>query len=70
VTDIAAWNRRLAEYRQPDNWRSLAELMVTIVPFPILWAAMSIVAEWSYWACLMIATPTAGVPRAAVHDPA
>jgi len=60
VNEIASWNRRLAEYRHPDNWRSLMELSVTIVPFILLWTVMSIVSQRSYWACLIIAIPTAG----------
>jgi acyl-lipid omega-6 desaturase (Delta-12 desaturase) len=59
VNESASWNRRLAEYR-PDDWRSLAELTVTILPFILLWTVMSIVSQRSYWACLIIAIPTAG----------
>src|SRR5262245_3896992 len=32
VNERESWNQRLAEY-QPDDWRSLAELVVTIFPF-------------------------------------
>ena len=36
------------------------ELTVTILPFIVLWTTMSIVAERSYWVCLIVAIPTAG----------
>jgi omega-6 fatty acid desaturase (delta-12 desaturase) len=61
VNEIASWNRRLAEYREPDNCRSLVELAVTILPFVILWAAISIVSERSYWASLIGVIPAAGL---------
>ena len=48
MNKIASWNCRLAEYRKPDNWRSLVELTVTILPFFMLWTAMSIVSEVNY----------------------
>jgi acyl-lipid omega-6 desaturase (Delta-12 desaturase) len=59
VNEREPWNRRLAEYR-PDDWRSLAELTVTIFPFIVLWTVMSIVSQQSYWVCLIIAIPAAG----------
>ena len=37
------WVKILAGYRQPDTWRSLFELAVTLVPFMALWA----LAWWS-----------------------
>ena len=60
MNKIASWNCRLAEYRKPNNWRSLVELTVTILPFVMLWTAMSIVSEVNYLACLIIAIPAAG----------
>ena len=60
MNKIASWNFRLAEYRKPNNWRSLVELTVTILPFVMLWTAMSIVSEVNYLACLIIAIPAAG----------
>jgi omega-6 fatty acid desaturase (delta-12 desaturase) len=60
VNENASWNCRLAEYRNPDNWRSSVELTVTLLPFAILWTVMSIVSQRSYWASLIVAIPAAG----------
>ena len=60
MNEIVSWNRRLAEYRRPDDWRGSAELAVTILPFIILWGVMSIVSQRSYFACLVVAFPAAG----------
>ena len=70
MNKIASWNCRLAEYRKPNNWRSLVELTVTILPFVMLWTAMSIVSEVNYLACLIIAYSCGRIPCSVVYDPA
>ena len=50
----------LAPYREPRLGRSLAELLVTVVPFVALWLAMLLSLRYSYWLCLLLAVPAAG----------
>ncbi len=46
------WVRILAQYREPDEWRSVFELAVTFVPFVLLWAAAWWALSISYWLTL------------------
>ena len=51
----------LARYGVPDPKRSVFELLVTAVPFLLLWALMLRCLEsYGYWACLPLALPAAG----------
>ena len=51
------WMTVLAKYREPSQLRSLFELVITFVPFALLWAA----ALWSmsvgYWLSLILCVP-------------
>ena len=47
-------------YREPSLGRSLAELVVTVVPFVALWLLMLLSLRYSYWLCLLLAVPAAG----------
>lgn len=49
----------LARYREPDRWRSILEIVVTAVPFALLWALAWAALSVSYWLTLLIAVPTA-----------
>jgi len=54
------WVKALVPYREPRLRRSLAELVVTAVPFVTLWLAMLLSLRYSYWLCLILAVPAAG----------
>jgi omega-6 fatty acid desaturase (delta-12 desaturase) len=58
--DAYRWVARLAPYRESSLGRSLAELVVTLVPFVALWVAMLLSLRYSYWLCLLLAVPGAG----------
>jgi omega-6 fatty acid desaturase (delta-12 desaturase) len=58
--DANAWARIVARYREPSHARSVFELVVTIVPLIVLWAAMWWALSVSYWLCLLLAVPAAG----------
>ena len=58
--DAPRWVTLLAPYRQPILGRSLAELVVTVVPFVALWIVMLLSLRYSYWLCLLLAVPAAG----------
>ena len=55
------WGNVLARYCAPDPTRSVLELLVTAVPFLLLWAIMLFCLErYGYWLCLPLAVPAAG----------
>lgn len=54
------WRKIAAGYGEPDARRSVLQLLITVVPFAALWAAMSLTAEGAYWATLLLALPAAG----------
>ena len=59
VGDARAWTRILGPYRAPKIGRSVVELLVTAVPFALLWALMWAALGVGYWLCLLLALPTA-----------
>jgi len=52
--------KALARYREPDHGRSTLELIVTGVPFVVLWAAAWWALSVSYWLALAVSVPAAG----------
>lgn len=55
------WAEILGAYAVPDPKRSAMELVVTAVPFVLLWALMLWCLEsYGYWLCLPLALPAAG----------
>jgi omega-6 fatty acid desaturase (delta-12 desaturase) len=55
------WGQILARYCAPDPKRGVVELMVSAVPFLLLWAVMLFCLEsYGYWLCLPLAVPAAG----------
>ena len=54
------WLPILNRYRAPSHMRSAAELVVTVVPFVLLWAAAWACLRWSYWLSFAMAVPAAG----------
>ncbi len=51
------WVKILAKYRDPDGFRSVVELGVTLVAFVVLWVAAWMAMSISYWLTLVIAIP-------------
>jgi omega-6 fatty acid desaturase (delta-12 desaturase) len=58
--DPQAWAPMLARYREPSCARSSVELVITAVPFVILWILMWAALGTGYWICLLLAVPAAG----------
>ena len=52
--------RDLAAYREPNSARSVFELMITVVPFVLLWVLMWAALDAGYWIGLVLAVPAAG----------
>ncbi len=59
-TDARAWTKVLAQYRQPDMFRSIFEIFVTALPFALLWALCAVAVVNGYWWGLALTIPAAG----------
>jgi omega-6 fatty acid desaturase (delta-12 desaturase) len=59
--DGKQWVQILARYGVPDAKRSVFELVVTALPFFLLWAlALCLLESLGWWACLPVVLPAAG----------
>lgn len=54
------WTRILQGYRNVDQRRSMIEVVLTIIPFTLLWVTMWASLSVTYWLTLLLALPTAG----------
>ena len=43
------WVQVLAHYREPSTWRSVFELLATLVPFVMLWVLAWLSLSVNYW---------------------
>src|SRR4029453_17814487 len=59
--DARNWTPILNRYREPDQVRGVLEVLITAVPFVLLWALMWASLGLSYWLTLIIAVPAAGL---------
>ena len=48
------WNALTEPYRRPTLWRSLYQLLNTVVPFAMLWIMMLWSLSVSYWITLVL----------------
>lgn len=55
-----SWSALLAEYRAPILWRSIFEIVVTVVPFIGLWALAAVAVVHGHWWGLVLTIPAAG----------
>lgn len=61
-TDARIWMRRLDAYRKPQPFRAIGELVVTVIPFALLWAAMLFsISIGAWWLYLFLVIPAAGL---------
>lgn len=51
----------LARYREPNWARSVFELVITVVPFVLIWILMWVALRNDYWISLLLAVPAAGL---------
>jgi hypothetical protein len=51
----------LARYREPDSLRGVFELVITAVPFLVIWALMWTALDHGYWIGLLLVVPAAGL---------
>lgn len=60
TTSPREWVQVLSKYREPQLWRSLFELTVSLAPFVLLWALACWALTVSYWLALGISVLNAG----------
>jgi fatty acid desaturase len=58
--DPRAWPSVLARYREPSCVRSMVEIVITVVPFVVLWILMRAALGAGHWVGLLLAVPAAG----------
>jgi omega-6 fatty acid desaturase (delta-12 desaturase) len=51
----------LGRYRESNSARGIFEILITAVPFSLLWVLMSVALDAGYWICLLLAVPAAGL---------
>jgi len=60
ATDLRALTQSLARYREPNHGRSTFEILVTVIPFVLLWMLMLFSFHLGYGLYLLLSVPTAG----------
>jgi acyl-lipid omega-6 desaturase (Delta-12 desaturase) len=60
VADLRILSRRLAGYREPSHGRSVVEILITLMPFILLWLLMWWSLRFGYAIYLLLAVPAAG----------
>jgi acyl-lipid omega-6 desaturase (Delta-12 desaturase) len=58
--DSRAWAPVLARYREPSCARGVLEIVITAVPFVLIWILMWATLDSGYWIRLLLAVPAAG----------
>jgi omega-6 fatty acid desaturase (delta-12 desaturase) len=58
--DARGWGKALEKYKTPNNYKAVRELLITVVPFAILWAIMYQTMNISYLLTAILALPAAG----------
>ena len=58
--DPRALVESLARYRESSCARSILEIVITVLPFVLLWLMMWASLVIGYWLCLLLSVPTAG----------
>src|SRR6476619_1174883 len=61
IREAHGWTPILHRYREPNHVRSALEVLITAVPFVLLWTLTWLSLSLSYWLTLFIAVPAAGL---------
>jgi omega-6 fatty acid desaturase (delta-12 desaturase) len=59
-TEKIRWQGIVAKYAFPDTWRSIWQVLNSVVPFIVMWYLMYRALEVGYWLTLILAVPAAG----------
>ena len=60
TADPCALVQSLVRYRESSCVRSIFEIVITVLPFVLLWLMMWASLAIGYWLCLLLAVPAAG----------
>jgi omega-6 fatty acid desaturase (delta-12 desaturase) len=60
VNDARTLTQALARYRESDEWRSIVEILITVVPLVALWVLMWFALNLGYGIYLLLVIPAAG----------
>ena len=60
LTDVRALTQSVARFRQPNLGRSVVEILITVVPFVLLWVLACLSLRIGYGFYLLLAVPAAG----------
>ena len=60
VTPQVRWQSIIAKYAIPDKWRSIWQIVNSVIPFLGMWTLMVFSLRVGYWLTLLLAIPTAG----------
>jgi omega-6 fatty acid desaturase (delta-12 desaturase) len=60
VADLRVLTHSLAGYREPNHGRSVVEILITLVPFVLLWLLMWMTLHVGHGLYLLLAVPAAG----------
>ncbi|GAB3685020.1 fatty acid desaturase [Salinisphaera aquimarina] len=60
TTPPRSWVRVLAGYHESRRARGVLEILITVIPFVLLWGLMWAALDAGYWAGLLLAVPAAG----------
>jgi len=58
--NTSTWKEVVARYQQPSLWRSVWQIVDTLVPYAVLWVLMYRSLAVSYWLTLPLAILAAG----------
>lgn len=59
-TEKIRWQGIVAKYAFPDTWRSIWQVLNSVVPFIVMWYLMYRALEVGYWLTLILSVPAAG----------
>ena len=60
TTEKFKWQAVVARYAHAETWRSIWQVINSLVPFIVMWYLMYRSVEIGYWLTLILAVPTAG----------
>lgn len=61
-TNGGGWGKKLSAYRKPRTLRGVVELIVTAIPFVVLWGGMALAIHFGlYWVYGLLLAPAAGL---------
>lgn len=60
AADLRALTQKLARFREPDQGRSVLEILITVLPLVLLWLSMWFSLRFGYGLYLLLAVPAAG----------